>query len=83
MSQLFESLDSLQRSWESRILENQSPRSVFLWLLAVLFLLGMLTSMFLYELVRQHRLDWAAVILLATLGLTASRYARVIYRLIK
>jgi hypothetical protein len=40
MSRIFESFEFLDKGWDIRALENQSVRSVFLWLLPLLFVLG-------------------------------------------
>lgn len=80
MSHLFESFNLLDRGWDVRQLENHSLRSVFLWLLPLLFMLGMLASMLVYQFVRQHRVNWLAVVLLVNLGLLAFRSARIVYR---
>jgi hypothetical protein len=80
MGHLFESFSFLNRGSDVRELEDRSLRSVFLWLLPLLFVLGMLTSMVAYEFVRQHRVNWLAVVLIVNLSLLAFRSARIIYR---
>jgi hypothetical protein len=70
----------MDRSWEARALENQSLRSMFVWLLLDLFMLGMLTSMMLYELFRLHRFDWSGAMLLPVFILPAFRLSRLIHR---
>jgi hypothetical protein len=80
MSRLFESVEFLDRGWDARVLETQSLRAVFLWLLAIVFLLGADAAFITYQVFHLHRLDWSIVLNLATLGFIAFRYARIIYR---
>jgi len=80
MSRLFESFEFLDRGWDIRALENQSLRSVFLWLLPPLFLLGADTVIETYVIFHSHRLNWPIVFNLPVIGLLAFRYARIIYR---
>jgi hypothetical protein len=80
MSHLFESFKFMDRGWDARALESQSLRSMFVWLLVDLFMLGMLTSMMIFELLRLHRFDWSAAILLPVFILPAFRFSRLIYR---
>jgi hypothetical protein len=80
MSRLFESFEFLDRGWDARVLEAQSLRSVFLWLLAIVFLLGADAAFLTYQVVHLHRLDWSIVLNLVILGFIAFRYARIIYR---
>ena len=80
MSRPLESFESLNRSWDIRILESQSLRSVFVVLLLDLFMLGMLTSMMLYEAVRLHRFNWSTAFLLLVFILSVVRYAPLLYR---
>jgi hypothetical protein len=80
MSPLFESFNFLDRGWDVRTLENQSLRSVFLWLVLLLFLIGALTAQAMHQLLRLHHFDWLSVIVLANLGLFAFRSVRLIYR---
>jgi len=77
---MFESFEFLNRGWDIRILEGQSLRSVFLWLLPVIFLLGGETFVAIYQIFRLHRIDWAIVMSMLVLGLSAFRYTRLIYR---
>ena len=80
MSRPLESFGFLNRSWDIRILETQSLRSVFVALLLAVFMLGMLTSMTVYEAVRLHRLDWSVAFLFPVFVLSVCRYAPLIYR---
>jgi hypothetical protein len=49
-------------------------------LLLDLFMLGMLTSMTIYEAVHLHRFNWPAAFLLLAFILSVFRYAPVVYR---
>jgi hypothetical protein len=77
---LFESFNTLNRSWDERVLEHQSVRKVFLWLLASLFVLGADASLAIYQAVRLHRFDWSNLPVFAVLGIICFRYSRIIYR---
>jgi hypothetical protein len=80
MSRLFESFEFLDRGWDVRILENQSLRSVFLWLLPLIFLLGADTAITAYQIFHLHRFNWSIIFNLPVVGLISFRYARIIYR---
>jgi hypothetical protein len=80
MSRLFESFEFLDRGWDVRALENQSLRSVFLWLLPLMFVIGADTAVMTYQIFHLHHFNWSLVFNLPVLGLIAFRYARVIYR---
>ena len=80
MSRPLESFEFLNRGWDIRILETQSLRSVFVMLLLALFMLGMLTSMTIYEAVRLHRFNWSTAFLFPIFILSVFRYAPLIYR---
>lgn len=80
MSRLFESFDFLNRGWDVRTLESQSPRSMFLWLLPLVFLLGADTAFMAYQIFHLHRLNWSIALNLLVLALPAYRYGRLIYR---
>jgi hypothetical protein len=80
MSRLFESFEFLDRGWDIRTLENLSLRSVFLWLLPLLFLLGADTAIMAYLIFHLHRFNWSVVFNLAVIGLLCFRCARLIYR---
>jgi hypothetical protein len=68
MSRLFESFEFLDRGWDIRALENQSLRSVFLWLLPLLLLLGADIVIEAYVNFRLHRFNWPIVFNLAVVG---------------
>lgn len=80
MSRPFQSFEFLNRGWDIRLLESQSLRSVFVMLLFDLFMLGMVTSMMIYDVFRLHRFNWSIAILLLVFILPALRYSRLIYR---
>jgi hypothetical protein len=80
MSRPLESFEYLNRGWDIRILETQSLRSVFVVLLLDLFMLGMLTSMTVYEAVRLHRFNWSTAFLFPVFILAVFRYAPLVYR---
>ena len=77
---LFESFSTLNRSWDDRVLEHQSVRKVFLWLLASLFVFGAVVSITIYQDFRFNRFAWADLPVLALLGIACFRYARIVYR---
>ena len=80
MSRLFESFELLGRGWEARIRESMSLRSIFIWLLVSLLLLGAEIALTAYDLFQFHRVSWPIVMNMAVFGLIAFRYARIIYR---
>jgi hypothetical protein len=80
MSRPLESFEFLNRGWDIRILETQSLRSVFVVLLLALFMLGMLTTLTIYEAVRLHRFNWTAAFLFPVFMLAVIRYAPMVYR---
>jgi len=80
MSRLFESFELLDRRWESRIRESMSLRSIFVWLLASLFLVSVEAALTTYNFFHLHRVSWPIVLNMAVFGLIAFRYARIIYR---
>ena len=80
MSRPFESFDFLNRGWDVRALENASLRSIFLWLLLGLFVLGMDASMGLYIFVHQHRFNPVPVAVFVLWAFVMFRYGRIIYR---
>jgi hypothetical protein len=67
-------------SWDVRLLERQSLRSVFVVLLVDVFMLGMLTFMIVYEWFRLRRFDWGNVVLLLLFVLPICRYSPIVYR---
>lgn len=80
MSRLFTSFEFLNRGWDIRLLESQSLRSLFIVLLADMFMLGMITFMVIYDGFRLHRFDWSNAILFLLFILPAVRYSLLIYR---
>jgi hypothetical protein len=80
MSRLFESFEFIDRGWDVRVLENKSLRSVFIWLLLDLFMLGMLAFMMIYDVFRLHRFSWTNAMLLLVFILPVFRFSRLIYR---
>ena len=76
---LFESFNVLLNRGDDRILEHQSVRSVFLWLLILLFLLGADAGLALYRFFH-HRFDWTDLLVIVGLGIICYRSARMIYR---
>jgi hypothetical protein len=80
MSRPLESFEFLNRGWDVRLLETQSLRSVFVFLLIDFFMLGMLSIMMLYRLFRLHSFDWSNAILLIVFIVPAFRYSLLIYR---
>jgi len=80
MSRLFESFEFLDRGWDVRVLETQSLRSMFLWLLPLVFVLGADTAVMTYQIFHLHHLDWSMVVNLPVVILAAFRYSRLIYR---
>jgi len=80
MSHLFESVNSLGREWDVRVLESCSLRSLFVSLLLLMFVIGMLVSMTLYGIVQLHHFNWGLALPLAALCLPFFRAAHIIYR---
>jgi hypothetical protein len=80
MSRLFTSFEFLNRGWDVRLLESQSLRSLFIVLLADMFMLGMVTFMTIYDGFRLHRFEWSNAILFLLFILPAVRYSLLIYR---
>jgi hypothetical protein len=80
MSRLFESFEFLGRTWETRVLEGMSLRSVFVWLLVSLWLLGADVALTAYDFFHLHRVAWPIVLNMAFFGVIAFRLSRIIYR---
>jgi hypothetical protein len=80
MSRPFESFEFPNRGWDVRVLEGQSLRSLFVIVLVDLFMLGIITFMMIYEVVRLHRFNWQHPILFLIFIMPAFRYSRLIYR---
>jgi hypothetical protein len=77
---MFESFNHLSRGWDDRVLETQSLRSLFVWLLVSVFLLGTLTAVVLFQAFRQHRFDWSGIFTALSIGFIAFRINRILYR---
>lgn len=80
MSGLFESFEFLDRGWDVRVLEAQSLRSIFLWLLPLVLVLGVGLTVITYQIFHLHRISWSIVFNLLVVAMLAFRYARLIYR---
>ena len=80
MNRPFDSFEYLQRGPDVRLLETQSIRSIFVWLLVDLFMLGALSFMMIYRIFCLHHFDWTNAMLLLVIGLPVIRYSRVVYR---
>jgi hypothetical protein len=80
MSRLFESFEFLDRGWDVRALENQSLRSVFMYLLSMMFVLGADAALTAYQVFRLHRFDSSIVFTLPVGTVLAFRYSRILYR---
>ena len=76
---MFEYIDHLNRGWDARILESQSPRSVFVWSMVIAFLVGGEAVTIAYGIIT-HRVDWPIVLNLIFFATLGSRYARILYR---
>ena len=71
--------DSINQGWDVRILENQSPRTIFLGSIMASFLVGGEAVSIAYG-IFEHRIPWPIVINLALFATLGFRYARIIYR---
>lgn len=80
MSRPFESFEFLNRGWDVRVLERQSLRSLFVVVLVYSFMLGIITTITMYEIIRLHRFHWSTAVLFPFYILPALRYSRLIYR---
>ena len=67
-------------SQDGRLLEHNSPRKVFVWLLLLMFLLGANAALTIYQTMRLRRFDWSDGTVLPLLGFLVLRLARTIYR---
>ena len=63
-----------------RVLESQSLRSMFVWLLVLVFLLGADVALIAYQIFHQHRLNWSEGANMIIVGFMGFRYSRLIYR---
>jgi len=61
------------------VLEGQSLLSLFLWLLAIVFTVGLFVGTILYEALRQHRFKWSYLLSALMIGVVAFVYARILY----
>jgi hypothetical protein len=68
------------RGWDERMLEAFSPRSIFIMLLLNLFVLGMLTSMMVFDVFRFHRFSWMTAGYILLLLIPVFRSSRLLYR---
>jgi hypothetical protein len=80
MSRLFESFEYLDRGWDVRVLESQSLRSIFIWLLILTFVLGADVAVTAYQIFHLHRFNWTEAANMALVGVLGFRYSRLIYR---
>jgi len=80
MSRPFESFEFLNRGWDVRVLENHSLRSLFVVVVVYSFMLGIITSVTTYEVIRFHRFNWTFAFLFPVYILPIFRYSRLIYR---
>lgn len=76
---LFESFNTLGRSWDERVMEHQSLRSVFVWLALALLLLGGQITIIVYQ-IFHHRFDWTNLPGVVALSLLCFFYSRAFYR---
>jgi hypothetical protein len=77
---LFASFSSMNRTREDRLLEHNSPRKLFVWLLLLMFLLGGNAALTAYQALRHHRLDWAETTVIPLLVILLIPLFRTIYR---
>ncbi len=80
MSPLFQSFEYLNRDSGERALESTAPRTIFLWLIAALLMLGALGGIELYGLIRWHKFDWTIGLIVLVNALSVFFQARLIYR---
>ena len=80
MSRLFESFEYLDRGWDVRALDNQSLRSLFVWLLVLAFVLGADVAIAAYQALHSHRFDWMEGGNMLLVGVLTFRYSRLVYR---
>jgi tryptophan-rich sensory protein len=74
-----ESVNSLDGNWDDRVLQHCSPRSLFLGLVLMLFLLGAYAAAIIYQAVHHARLWWQVFPWIAV-GILCYAYGRIIYR---
>lgn len=77
---LLESFSSLNQTRENRLLEHNSPRKLFVWLLLLMFVLGGNAALTAYQALRNHRFDWSEITVLPLLVILVPPLFRAIYR---
>jgi hypothetical protein len=82
MSPLFESFESLNRSWSERVLESTSLRRIFVYLLSSVFMLGTMVGMELFSIGRLHRFEMRAGLLFSfvTAAGFTFRFSQIVYQ---
>ena len=75
-----ESYGSMNRTREDRLLENWSPRKLFVSLLVSVFGLGGIVALTAYQAFRNHRFDWSENAVLPLLVVLVVPLFRAIYR---
>jgi len=70
----------MNRTREDRLLEHNSPRKLFVWLLLLIFLLGGNAAVTAYQAFRNHRFDWSESTVLPLLVVLVVPLFRAIYR---
>jgi hypothetical protein len=78
---MFEAFKSLNKSWGDRVLEHQSLRSIFCWVVVAVFILSADIALAAYEIFRLHRFNWLLFVgNILILGPLVIRGALLIYR---
>ncbi len=77
---LLESFNSMNRTREERLLEHNSPRKLFVWLLLLMFLLGGNATLTAYQAFRNHRFDWSEITVIPLLAILVVPLFRAVYR---
>lgn len=77
---LFQSFNTLGRSWDERVMEHQSLRYVFVLLAVVLLLLGGHIAVLLSQVFHHHRFDWTDLPGIVALSLICFFYSLAFYR---
>jgi len=78
----FKPVSLMNRSRDVRLLEHNSPRSLFIWVLVLVFLFGANAALTMYQAFRSHRFDGPETIVLPVLGILILRLSRTVYRLL-
>ena len=73
-------IGSLNQSRDVRLLEHNSLRSVYVWVLVLVFLFGANAALTMYQAFRFHRVGVPESVVLPLLGILILRLARIIYR---